>query len=130
MALQFQGVPVHTLPGAREGRPDGLHPFLEPAAPALEDPEPNVGPGLPEKREVNTEPVVFPCRRTALAQEVGQPPPSLGREPARRRAGRWPPRLPCRRGFSRYPFGAGRPARARAVPAGAGGSGSSCSAVI
>src|SRR5436309_140810 len=36
MPVQFQGVAVYALPGAREGRPDGLHPFLEPAAPALE----------------------------------------------------------------------------------------------
>src|SRR6201994_1703678 len=99
MPLQFQGVPVHTLPGAREGRPDGLHPFLEPAAPALEDTEPDVGPGLPEKREVNTEPVVFPRRRTALAEEVLQPFLAVGGQPvylqrpaARTRPGRTSPR--------------------------------------
>src|SRR6266480_862424 len=72
MPLQFQGVAIHALPGAREGRPDGLHPFLEPAAPALEDPEPYVGPGLPEKREVNSEPVVLPRRWPSLAEEFGQ----------------------------------------------------------
>src|SRR5260370_8672736 len=73
MPVQFQGVPVYTFPGAREGRPDGLHAFLEPAATALEDREPHVGPRLPEKREMNTEPVVFPRRGTPLAKEFLQP---------------------------------------------------------
>src|SRR5260370_13109661 len=73
MSVQFQGVTVDALPGAREGRPDGLHAFLEPAATALEDPEPHVGPRLPEKREMNTEPVVFPRRGTPLPKEFLQP---------------------------------------------------------
>src|SRR6516225_6805112 len=81
MTVQFQGVAVHTLPGACEGRPDGLHTFLKAAATALEDPEPYVGPGLPEEREVNAEPVVVPRRRAALAEELLQPLLALGRQP-------------------------------------------------
>src|SRR5580658_6913765 len=73
MPMQFQGVAVDTLPGAREGRPDGLHALLEPAAAALKDPQPHVGPGLPEEREMNAEPVVFPGRGAALAEEFLQP---------------------------------------------------------
>src|SRR6266566_1034711 len=81
MPVQFQGVTVHTLPGAREGRPDGLHPFLEPAAAALEDPEPYVSPGLAEKREMDAEPVVFPRRGTALSEELLQPLLAVGGQP-------------------------------------------------
>src|SRR5260370_36502992 len=81
MSVQFQGVTVDALPGAREGRPDGFHAFLEPAAPALEDPEPHVGPRLSEKREVNAEPVVVPRRRTALPEEFGQPLLAVGSQP-------------------------------------------------
>src|SRR5580704_17256248 len=72
MPIQFQGVGVGTLPGAREGRPDGLHALLEPAAAALKDPQPHVGPGLPEEREMNAEPVVFPGRGAALAEKLLQ----------------------------------------------------------
>src|SRR6478672_12626746 len=103
MPVQFQGVLVHALSGACEGRPDGLHPFLEPAATALEDAEPDVGPGLPEKREVNTEPVVFPRRRTALAEELLQPFLAVGGQPVylqrpatRTRPGRTGPRRAAR----------------------------------
>src|SRR5438045_7582418 len=81
MPVQFQGVAVYALPGAREGRPDGLHPFLEPAPPALEEPEPYVGPGLPEKREMNSEPVVLPRRRASFAEEVRQPFLAVGGQP-------------------------------------------------
>jgi len=81
MPVQFQGVTVHAFPGTREGRPDGLHPLLEPAATALQDAEPNVGPRLPEKREMNTEPVVFPRRGTALAEEFLQPFLAVGGQP-------------------------------------------------
>src|SRR5260370_28138334 len=81
MPVQFQGVPVYTFPGAREGRPDGLHAFLEPAATTLEDPEPYVGPCLPEKREMNAEPVVFPRRGPTLAEEFLQPLLAVGGQP-------------------------------------------------
>ena len=73
--MQFQGVLVDALPGARKGSPDGLRALLEPAPPALEDAQPDIGPGLPEKREVNSEPVVFPRRGTALAQRADDSPP-------------------------------------------------------
>src|SRR6516164_11382162 len=81
MSVQFQGVTVYALPGSREGRPDGFHALLEPAASALEDPEPHVGPRLPEKREMNPEPVVFPRRGTALAEELLQPLLAVGGQP-------------------------------------------------
>src|SRR5580700_5877758 len=111
MPVQLQGVTVHTLPGACEGRPDGLHAFLEPAATALEDPEPYVGPGLSEKREMNAEPVVFPRRGSTFAEEFLQPLLAV----------------------SRYTFSDRRPARDRAVPVGptgTPGSASSCSSAI
>ena len=79
MPVQFQGVAVHALPGSRQSRPDRLHAILEAAAPALEDPEPYVGPRLPEKREVNSEPVVVPRRGAAFAEEVLQPFLAFGR---------------------------------------------------
>src|SRR6516165_12257037 len=81
MSVQFQRVAVHALPGSRQGRPDGLHALLEPAAPALEDPEPYVSPRLPEKREVNPEPVVLPRRGTAFAEEFLQPFLAVGGQP-------------------------------------------------
>src|SRR5580700_155255 len=81
MPVQFQGVAVNALPGSRQSRPDGLHALLEPAAPPLEDPEPYVGPRLPEKREVNSEPVVVPRRGTALAEQVLQPFLAFGGQP-------------------------------------------------
>src|SRR5579863_4150264 len=81
MAVQFQRVAVNPFPGPREGRPDGLHAFLEPAAAALQDPEPYVGPGQPEKREMNAEPVVFPRRGAALAEELLQPLLAVGGQP-------------------------------------------------
>src|SRR4051812_44108917 len=40
VVLQLQGVGVDPFPGPAEGGADGLQPFLEPAAPAFEDPEP------------------------------------------------------------------------------------------
>src|SRR6266852_1597063 len=100
MPVQFQGVAVHALPGAREGRPDGLHAFLEPAAAALKDPEPYVGPCLPEKREMNTEPVIFPRRGTALAEKFLQPFLAVGGQPVhlQRPAARARPRGPRRTG--------------------------------
>ena len=79
MPVQLQGVAVHALPGPREGGADGLRALLEPAAPAFEDPEPYVSPRLPEKCEVNPEPVVFPRRGTALAEEFLQPFFAFGR---------------------------------------------------
>src|SRR6516165_2427763 len=81
MPVQFQGVAVHAAHGARERRPDSLRPLLEPAAATLEDPEPNVGPGLPENREMNTEPVVLPGRGTPLAEEFLQPLLAVGGQP-------------------------------------------------
>src|ERR1035437_9257108 len=100
MPVQFQGVAVYSFPGAREGRPDGLHAFLEPAATALQDPEPDVGPGLPEKREVNAEPVVLPRRRAAFAEKLLQPFLALRGQPVdlQRPASRSRPRGPARGG--------------------------------
>src|SRR3984957_2890595 len=80
MPVQFQGVAVHALPGARQSRPDGLRALLEPASPPLEDPEPYVGPRLPEKSEVNSETVVVPRRGAAFAEEVLQPVMPFGRQ--------------------------------------------------
>src|ERR1700751_948797 len=100
MPVQFQGVAVHAPKGPRERRPDSLRPLLEPAAATLEDPQPNVGPGLPEKREVNTEPVVLPRRRAPLAEEFLQPLLAVGGQPVylQRPAARPRPR---RRGLRR-----------------------------
>src|SRR5271155_2499702 len=81
MSVQFQGVAVHTLPGSRQSRPDGLHPLLEPAAPALEDPEPYGDPRLSEDCEVNPDPVVFPRPWTALAEDLLQPFLAVSRQP-------------------------------------------------
>src|SRR5260370_14191798 len=105
MPVQFQGVPVYTFPGAREGRPDGLHAFLEPAATALEDPEPYVGPRLPEKREMNAEPVVFPRRGTTFTEEFLQPLLAVCGQPVhlQRPAARARPRGPARGGRCPWP---------------------------
>src|SRR6202050_766341 len=93
MPMQLQGVAVHALPGPRERRPEGLHALLEPAATALEDPQPHVGPGLPEKREMYAESVVVPGRRAALAEQVLQPLLAVGGQPVdlqRPAARAWP----------------------------------------
>src|SRR5262249_7585057 len=47
--LELQGVPVHPLPGARQPGAEGLDPLFQPAAPALQDPEPDIRPGLAEE---------------------------------------------------------------------------------
>src|SRR5215469_5434481 len=58
MLVQLQGVAVQALPGPGQGRAHALHPFLEPAAPSLQDAQPDVRPGLAEEGEPVPEPVV------------------------------------------------------------------------
>src|SRR5712691_3112030 len=79
--LQFEGVAVHALPGSRQAGPETLQSFLEPGAPALEDPQPDVRPGLAEEREMHSEPVVFPRRRASLGKQVLQPLLAIGGQP-------------------------------------------------
>jgi hypothetical protein len=79
--VQFKGVAVDTLPGARERGAHGLHAFLQPAAAPLEDPQSDIGAGLAEEREVHPEPVVFPRGGTGLGQQVLQPLLAIGGQP-------------------------------------------------
>src|ERR1700751_1822750 len=121
MPVQFQGVAVHALPGSREGRPDGLHPLLEAATPPLEDPEPDIGPRLPEKREVNPEPVVVPRCGTPLTEEFLQPFLAVGGQPVdlQRPAARAGPRRAVQAGRGPRPgWGAGPGRRGRLRTAG------------
>src|SRR5690606_33771110 len=55
VALEFEGVTVQPVPRPGESRADPLEPFLQTAAPAFEDPQPYVGIGVPEEREVDPE---------------------------------------------------------------------------
>ena len=79
--LQFERVAVHPLAGARERRPQPFHPVLEAAPPALQDPQPDVCPGLAEEREVDAELVVFPGRRARVDELVLEPLLALGGQP-------------------------------------------------
>src|ERR1700761_173653 len=90
--LQFERVAVHPLPGAREGRAQPLQPVLEPAAPPLENPEPDVRPGLAEEGEVDAELVVLPGGRARVGEQVLEPLLALGGQPVDdlRPAGRAP----------------------------------------
>jgi hypothetical protein len=71
--LELERVTVHPFPGARERRAYPFHPVFEPASPAFQDPQPDVGPGLAKEREVHAELVVFPGRRAGLGQQILQP---------------------------------------------------------
>ena len=79
--MQFERVAVEPLPGPCHRGPDGVEPFFQPAAAALQDPQPDVGAGLPEEREMHAEPVVFPGRGPRLGQQVLQPFLAVRRQP-------------------------------------------------
>src|SRR5215831_8166723 len=73
MPVEFKRVTVEPLPGPGHRRPDTGQPLLEPGAPAFQDPQPDVGPGLAEEGEVDAESVVLPGRGARFGQQVLQP---------------------------------------------------------
>src|SRR5580692_4925506 len=81
MALQLKRVAVDSLalPGRRG--PESLEALLEPAAPALENPHPDVGLREAEEGEVHAEAVVLPGRRARLPEQVVQPLLAVSRQP-------------------------------------------------
>src|SRR5262245_14722082 len=95
VALQLEGVAVDALPGPREPGPEGLDPLFQPAAPALEDPQPDVRRGQAEEGEPDAEPVVLPGGGPGLGKQVlqvllavsGQPVDDLGTAAAKRLSG-------------------------------------------
>ena len=119
--VQLEGVAVQALPGPGQGGADALHPLLEPAAPALQDPQPDVRPGLAEEGEPDTESVVLPGGGPRLGEQVLQPLLAFGGQPVddlrpasgqrpRRRQARHPPRSGrC----AAVPSGTGRATRRR-----------------
>src|SRR4029077_19643768 len=70
--LELEGVAIELLPGATQAAGHPLPAFFEPAAPALEDLQADVGVGLREKREPDAEALVLPGRRTVLGELVLQ----------------------------------------------------------
>src|SRR5215469_1587627 len=60
--LQLEGVAVDSLPGPGQAGPERLDPLFKPAAPALQNPEPDLRRGQAEEREPHAEPVVLPGR--------------------------------------------------------------------
>src|SRR5580658_2578492 len=60
--LQLKRVAIEPLPGPCECGAERLDSLLKPAAPAFQDPQPDVGPGKSEKSKPDTEPVVLPGR--------------------------------------------------------------------
>src|SRR5450432_1087246 len=51
--LEFEGVAVDALAGARDGGLDVVEPFFKPTAPTFENAHPHGGVGLREEREVH-----------------------------------------------------------------------------
>src|ERR1700753_1617700 len=86
MPLQFEGVTVHALPGPGQASTDTLQALLQPGPAAFQDPQPDVGAGLAEEREVDTEAVVLPGGPARPGEELlqellavsGQPVHDLG----------------------------------------------------
>src|SRR5215469_16261449 len=79
--LQLEGVAVDPLPGPGQAGPERLDPLFKPAAPALQNPEPDLSRGQAEEREPHAEPVVLPGRRASLGEQVVQALLSVGRQP-------------------------------------------------
>ena len=73
VALELEGVAVELLAGAGDRGAGVRLALLEPAAPALEDPQPDVGIGLGEEGEPDAEGFVVPRRRAALGELLLQP---------------------------------------------------------
>jgi hypothetical protein len=80
MALKFERVAVYSLRRPRQRRAYPFHAVLKAAAPAFQDSQPDVCPGLAEEREVHAELVVLPLRRAGLGEQVLQPLLALGGE--------------------------------------------------
>ena len=78
--LQLEGVAIQPLAGAGQRRAHALAPFLHPAAPSLEDAQPDVGAGLGEERQPRAEALVVEGVRPDLGQQVGQVFLALGGE--------------------------------------------------
>src|SRR5262249_13441394 len=71
--VELERVAVEPLPGPRHRRPDAVEPLLQPGPPAFQDPQPDVGPGLAEEREVHAEPIVIPGRWARFGQQILPP---------------------------------------------------------
>src|SRR6478609_3707747 len=80
VALQLEGVLVHADAGAGHGVLDELQALRHPGAPALQDPQPRLGVGLPEEREPEAEVLVLPRGGAGGGQHVLELLLALGRE--------------------------------------------------
>src|ERR1051325_2588657 len=63
VVLQLEGVAVDSFPGPRQGGRYAFQPLFQPAAPAFQDAEAYVGPGMGEEGEMDAEPFILPSRR-------------------------------------------------------------------
>src|SRR6202007_1770078 len=79
--LKLQRVAIDPLTGPGRCRAEALQPLFQPAATALEYPDPHLGTSQAEEREVHAEAVVFPGRRAGLAEQVVQPFLTFCRQP-------------------------------------------------
>src|SRR3954453_2658815 len=72
VGLQLGRVAVHLLLGARELVLHSVEPLLQPAAPALEDPEPRLDVGAAEEEEPDVEVVVLPRGGSDVGHQAGE----------------------------------------------------------
>src|SRR5690606_39351141 len=70
--VQLSGVAVYSLLGSAESGSQSLTPFLDPAAPAFEDPHTHIGGRTREERQVNAEPLVIPGLWAGVGQQIGE----------------------------------------------------------
>ena len=113
MALQFEGVRVEPLGGPGEHVAQALAALLDPAAAALQDPQPGRLVGAGEEREVHAEAGVVVRLRAGLGEQLCEPLLALGGDlvddPAAA-AGQRRDLVGARRGLARLGDPAGAPA--------------------
>ena len=71
-SLQLAGVAVQPLAGAGQGALHAVALLLDPAAPTLEDLQPDVGTGLAEERKPGAETLVVECLGADVGQQLGE----------------------------------------------------------
>ena len=92
--MQLAGVAVHPLPGAGQRARHAVALLLDPAAPAFEDLQPDVGAGLGEERQPRAEALVVEGVRADVGEQVGEVFLAFGGQPVDPLAAprpAWPP---------------------------------------
>src|SRR2546421_10971948 len=76
--VQLPGVAVDLLTRAGHGRAQTLPPLLHPTPPTFQDSHPDLGRCPGEERHVDAEPLVVPCLRAGVGQQLGEALLALG----------------------------------------------------